>query len=211
MFDRFRSAFQLTSRTQEVRGNSYVPELADVNAFMDEFAGSAFSEGLYRVHTLPGAVRWTEKVGDAFPSLKGNVWAFGFDWLGRHFALSWKHLQGQELGLVMAEPGTGDVLVIPATFASFHDGTLIDQTEEALAKQFFVEWRSSAKGRVINASECVGYQVPLFLGGRDNVENLEVQDAAVYLDICGQLWSQVKGLPPGSKISGITVDGKRPS
>jgi hypothetical protein len=119
-------------------------------------------------------------------------------------------LAGQELGVVMAEPGTGEILEIPTTFAGFHDGILIDRAEEALARNFFEDWRSSAQGRVINASECVGYRVPLFLGGKDTVENLEVQDATVYADICGQLWQQVKDLPPGSKISEITVDGKRP-
>jgi hypothetical protein len=123
---------------------------------MGEWGGSTLNEGLYRVHMVPGAIRWTERVAAAFPSLKGSVWVFGFDWLGRQFALSWKYVRGQELGVVMAAPGTGDVLEIPATFIEFHDSVLVDQADAALAEPFFEHWRATAEGRALGDSECVG-------------------------------------------------------
>ena len=39
---------------------------------------------------------------------------------------------------------------------------------------------------------CVGYKVPLFLGGADVLANLEVIDLSVYVEICGQLRNEAR-------------------
>lgn len=43
--------------------------------------------------------------------------------------------------------------------------------------------------------ECGGYRIPLFLGGEDSLENMEVSDMEVYWDMTDQLWEAVKDLP----------------
>jgi hypothetical protein len=50
----------------------------------------------------------------------------------------------------------------------------------------------------------VGYRVPLFLGGSDTLENLEVTDLDVYWTICGQLRLAAAQLPEGTAIKGIS-------
>jgi hypothetical protein len=40
-------------------------------------------------------------------------------------------------------------------------------------------------------TECIGYRVPLFLGGSDTVENLEKVDLDVYWHLHGQLIQKI--------------------
>ena len=39
----------------------------------------------------------------------------------------------------------------------------------------------------IGLEDCVGYKIPLFLGGNDEISNLEITDMEIYWGICGQL------------------------
>ena len=39
----------------------------------------------------------------------------------------------------------------------------------------------------VGRMECVGYKVPLFLGGEDSLEKMEVSDMEVYWDMTDQL------------------------
>jgi hypothetical protein len=109
--------------------------------------------------------------------------------------------------VMMLEPGTGEALEIPSGFVSFHDEEFVDYRNEALASEFFASWATANPGAVpLQASECVGYRVPLFLGGRDTVDNLEVTDFDVYWTITGQLSIQARNLPAGTPIQGVTID-----
>lgn len=42
-------------------------------------------------------------------------------------------------------------------------------------------------GGDIPHDKCVGYKVPLFLNGEDNISNLELSDIEVYWGIMGQM------------------------
>ncbi|MEU0792390.1 T6SS immunity protein Tdi1 domain-containing protein [Amycolatopsis sp. NPDC005961] len=48
-------------------------------------------------------------------------------------------------------------------------------------------------GKGVSWAVCAGYQVPLFLGGADVVENLEEFDLEVYWSLCAQMWLGVGG------------------
>ena len=47
---------------------------------------------------------------------------------------------------------------------------------------------------------------PLVLGGEAAVENLEASDFVVTMHIRGQIHDQIRGLPPGTKITGFNVE-----
>ncbi|WP_431278627.1 T6SS immunity protein Tdi1 domain-containing protein [Leifsonia poae] len=51
--------------------------------------------------------------------------------------------------------------------------------------------------------ECVGYEVPLFLGGGDEIDNLQVADMEVYWTLTGQLRVATHDLRPGRSVSEI--------
>jgi hypothetical protein len=142
-------------------------------------------------------------VREAFPD-SNQVQVFGFDWLGRQFAVDSRGRRDEDPAVLLFEPGTGEVLEICAHFSMFHDGELIEFKNEALASHFFAQWRAAA-GASVGFSECVGYRVPLFLGGKDQVDNLEIIDLDVYWTIVGQLRTGSRKLPKGTTIRRIAT------
>jgi hypothetical protein len=102
------------------------------------------------------------------------------------------------------EAGTGKALKIPETFLSFHDKELVEDREAALGFSFFQKWRLSG-GASPRRDQCVGYKQPLFLGGADEVDNLEMTDMEVYWTISAQLAAQMRDLPVGTQISGAKI------
>jgi hypothetical protein len=165
--------------------------------------GQSFNEGLYRIHSERSAQDANALVLAAFPEFAKRFSCFGYDWLGRQFAIDAGRGDRQNPLVMMLEPGTGQALEIPFTFSEFHD-SLVDLKEEALAESFFAKWRMSG-GEPPAIDQCVGYIVPLFLGGQDTVENLELTDLDVYWTLVGQLRRQVVGRPDGTQISRIQL------
>ena len=55
-------------------------------------------------------------------------------------------------------------------------------------------------------TEVLSFKVPPILGGAFEADNLEVSDLSVTLSIGGQIHRQLKELPPGARISGVSID-----
>lgn len=92
----------------------------------------------------------------------------------------------------MLDVGAGEVLEVPASLRSFHEEELIEFHGAALASTFYEEWRSvSGDAEPLSLTECIGYKVPLFLGGEDADHNVERTDAEVHWTLTGQLLRQV--------------------
>jgi hypothetical protein len=161
------------------------PRAAGITELLSSSGGSSFSDGLYRLFH-PAAIRsWTQTVESAFPAYRARIAVFGYDWLGRIFALDLRST-GAQWSVLMIEPGTGESFEIPASFADFHNIELVDYAADALSKPFFDEWIAGG-GERPDLTECIGYRIPLFLGGSDTVENLERTDMDVYWHLHGQL------------------------
>jgi len=62
------------------------------------------------------------------------------------------------------------------------------------------------KGIIPNASRVYGFKIPPVLGGATNVANIHVIDFVVSLHISGQLLRQIRDLPPGTRVSGFTIN-----
>lgn len=171
-------------------------------------AGCSFENGLYRFHDAtsgPMALTW---VADAFPEFAARACPFGYDWLGRQLAIDTARKRAGQPLVLLLEPGTGEALEIPTTFDEFHEEELLHHRDAALASEFFEKWtRSSGAALPLAAGDCVGYRVPLFLGGRDTVDNLEVTNLDVYWTICGQLRLGTMHLPEGTPIDNVSISG----
>lgn len=179
---------------------------SDYAEFSEEFAGRTFEGGLYRVHDDRSGPEAEAFISEAFPDFAGRVCPFGFDWLGRQFGLDATRVENEQELILMMEPGTGQALEIPFSFSSFH-AQLFELREPALAESFFRSWAEPRPGSIpLDPLTCVGYQVPLFLGGRDEIDNLEVIDVAVYWALCGQLRLGTLDLPPGTTIRQVSAD-----
>ena len=205
MFQAFRNVFQRDERedlptvqTTPTSGNLEVDQL------LEQFGGGSFNQGLYRVISVGAIARWTQLVTDAFPGFVGRVIPFGFDWLGRVFALdSTRHVNGIS-AVVMLEPGTGEALEIPCGVVALHNVELIQYREEALAESFYKQWRATG-GAIPRVGQCIGYQQPLFLGGTDATDNLELVGLDVYWELAAQLLSATRDLPVGTRVNVFNI------
>jgi len=64
---------------------------------------------------------------------------------------------------------------------NFHDSEIPQYHDACLASEFFNEWFEANGNFVLPHNKCVGYKVPLFLNGEDDIENLEASDMEVIL------------------------------
>lgn len=163
-----------------------------------------FLEGAYRLHRPEDIGRFTNLATAAFPDFSARIECFGADWLGRQFAVDRSRLVDGVPQVLMLEPGTGEALEIPADRASFHAVELIQEADAAAAYSFFKQWLA-AGGVLPDYGQCIGYRKALYLGGIDDLTNLEVVDFDVYWTISAQLLSRVRGLPPGTKLGNISI------
>lgn len=62
-----------------------------------------------------------------------------------------------------------------------------------------------SRGLVLSEAQVYDFTQPPVLGGSMELDNLQVLDFVVALNLAGQVHDQVRGLPPGTRISGITI------
>ncbi|CCV07982.1 hypothetical protein MESS2_660021 [Mesorhizobium metallidurans STM 2683] len=181
-------------------GGNLDTKVPGLNELLASFGGASFKRGLYRINRASEVTRWNARVVLGFPEFAGRITCFGYDWLGRAFAVDTGRLEQGEPGVVMFEPGTGEALEVPANIRAFHDAELQEYEDAALASDFYTKWREIV-GTEPAYTQCVGYKVPLFLNGKDEIENLELSDLDVYWHIMGQLILKVKDLPMGTRVN----------
>ncbi|HEY8719031.1 T6SS immunity protein Tdi1 domain-containing protein [Pengzhenrongella sp.] len=108
------------------------------------------------------------------------------DWLGRQFSLDASRGTRDDPEVLLFDVGAGETLEIPTAFSAFHETELTEYTDAALASEFFEQWLRGHP-EPVRFDQCVGYQVPLFLGGADELGNLGRTDLDVYWTLTGQL------------------------
>jgi hypothetical protein len=64
---------------------------------------------------------------------------------------------------------------------------------------------AESRGLIPDPGQVYNFKVPPVMGGALDVDNVETIDFVVGLNIAGQLHDQIRGLPPGTRISGFTV------
>ena len=146
--------------------------------FLKTMGGKSFLNGMYRIFDEKSIPKWNDIVKKSFPKYKNQISVFGYNWLGRIFALD-----TQRDVVLIFEPGTGEILNTEENFVNFHDSEIPQYHDACLASEFFNEWFEANGNFVLPHNKCVGYKVPLFLNGEDDIENLEVSDMEVYWEI----------------------------
>lgn len=201
--DRFKAAFTITADNAEQASRPAVDfDIRNLEQILSALGGKTFDHGLYRVLRSDQIQLATQAMEGVFPEYRGRIVPFAFDWLGRHFASDRARVESGEPQVLMLEVGVGEAMEIPASVLDFHNLELVDYADDALAAPFWRQWRSE-NPTDLAFTDCVGYKVPLFLGGSDVLANLEVIDLSVYVEICGQLRSKVRTLAPGQSIRSI--------
>lgn len=175
MFVNFESHFDIKIRDGE---KSKSDEIA---FFRSKYQGMSFGNGVYRVFDDTSVDKWKRIITEGYPDFENCFEPFAYDWLGRCFAVDLRN--GTKGNVLMFEIGTADVLEIPCNFVSFHEEEIPLYHDACLASSFFNEWRYQ-NNNDLQMDKCVGYKIPLFLGGIDTVDNLEISDMEVYWYIC---------------------------
>lgn len=178
----------------------------DVDALLRRGGGTVIGQGLLRTHTQDSAREADAFVHDAFPDFGNRVRCFAFDWAGRQFSVDPEPVDAPgSTGVLMFEPGTGDALQIPVDLGEFFREEIVEYSDAALAEGFFTAWRTSGGGAPC-FTESVGYRTPLYLGGVDEISNLELTDTAVYWSLFGQLRLSTLRKPAGTPADSVTID-----
>lgn len=190
------------------RGGSTAP--APVADIVEALGGVSLAGGLYRVLDADGVSRWSTQAAEGFPAYAGRATVFAADWLGRLLAADAARRDGAGRELVlMLEPGTGEVLEIPCTVEAVHTSELLEAADALVAAGFYEQWRTATGDTApLAPTECVGYRVPLFLGGADTTENLERGDMEVYWSLSAQAAAQAAELPEESRVSSLSASPK---
>lgn len=180
MFEIFLSKYKADGSCGEITP-PYKPTVQafGLEEFFNSFSGGSFNNGLYRVHSAERIDFWNNLVGEAFPKFANRIYCFGYDWLGRQFALDTGRLSAKEPLVLMLEPGTGEALEIPVNLVQFHEEEIVNYANEALAVDFFNAWLASGHESPSH-NQCISYKKPLYLGGSDTLTNLEPMDLEVY-------------------------------
>ncbi|MER9306598.1 T6SS immunity protein Tdi1 domain-containing protein [Mesorhizobium sp. M0496] len=200
MFETFQQNFPVDSRAPTDAGDlSLDTKVPGLKELLTSFGGGSFKQGLYRIVRAQDVARWNARVSLGFPEFTGRITCFGYDWQGTAFAVDTGRLEQGEPGVVMFEPDTGEALQIPCNVRTFHDIELIEDEDAILASDGYAMWREAGGAQPAYA-QCIGSKKPLFLGGEETIENLELSDLDVYWHIMGQIIAKVKGLPPGTPV-----------
>ena len=74
------------------------------SALVHGLGGRSFNRGLYRIVSPDDSTAWSERLAMAFPEFTDRLTCFGYDWLGRAFALDGRRQQEGEPAVLMLEP-----------------------------------------------------------------------------------------------------------
>lgn len=149
-------------------------------AFMEYFGGKQFGNGLLRIFEKDDVQNWQNTVTNAYPHFANQFTLFAYDWLGRCFAID--HKENTSGNILMFEIGTHDVLAIPCSFTQFLNEEIPVYHEACLASNFYHEWMNHTD-KSVAIDRCIGYKIPLYLGGEDTIENLEDINMDVYWNV----------------------------
>lgn len=181
MYSEFLKFFNKTVQ-YDIYGSEY-------RTFIIAFGGIQFGGGLFTAFAKADIRYWEEKIADVFPEHKGNFLLFGHDWMGRCYAID---RFSEDERILVFDPGALEVYDIPLKFNDFVNKAIPMNPNECLAIDSFMKWHKTTEG-VISDIECVSYKIPPFLGGADELENLEISNLVDYWQIIGETAKTLRG------------------
>ena len=128
--------------------------------------------------------------------------AFASDWMGRQFCIS---LNSSEIIFVF-DPATQEDFYLEENLLNFHNNILANDKVGFLALDLFEKGVDFLNIVGINYKDCLGFEKPLYLGGKEEETNYEVCDLEVYWDINYQMFNQISALPNGTRVNKVVIN-----
>lgn len=169
-----------------------------LHQLLAQIGGMSFTDGSYRLLSLADVSGWTATIATAWAETAGRVSVCAYDWLGRLFALY------KDSIVLQFSAGDLEFTEIPTDLAGFHNEELVDFRQEVLAYEFYQAWVHSGGARP-HYRQCIGHRTPLFLGGPDEVENLEAIDLDVYWSVSAPVIARARKPGVGGVIGKIEI------
>lgn len=197
----FLQSFDITKRQQDIEDKSFYKDLpSDLFAFLQTYGGVTFDKGLYRVHSFSGSLKWSLMIGEYFPEYMGRIYPFSYDWMGKQFCCD-----STGRMLLMFDPETGEVGEFQQTIPLLHNNDFASDKDGMLSSGLFKDLLLKMSLPEIGYGQCLTYKVPLFLGGKEEIDNYAVQDIEAYWQIQSQIYKQIKDLPDGTVIGKVDL------
>ena len=186
-FKRFINSFPVDEgEVSPFDGAGRLLQIEGLKPFFQNYAGCTFGGGIYRVLRGGEVEAWNEMVLGIFSQFKGTIECFATDWMGRVFA--WDFNRNK---IILLDPGFGEALKIPCNFIELHNQEFVDYPDDSLSQNLYAEYLERFKSTV-SQDQCVGYKISPFLGGEDNLDNMEITDIKVYWSISSDIYNEVK-------------------
>ena len=177
MFDKFLEFFE----EDVIIGNG--SETGEVFSLV--LGGRAFGGGIMFSVAPRDVSTWKENICIAYGAAAQTLKPFAYDWLGDCF------VEDNKGGVHILELGTGEVLNTGLSVETFLAEEIPSFHDQCLLSPFWNDWLASG-GMHPTYGQCIGYKVPLFLGGKDDVSNLELSDLDVYWYVISQTLAKVR-------------------
>lgn len=168
----------------------------DLVVFFSNYGGASYDKGLFRIHSKSSSVYWSNLVSEFFPKYKNRICCFGYDWMGRQFAMDIINPNKSYL----FDPATGEDFVLSQNLEGFFNEELVDYRDDTLAPEDFNYIRNKFALNILMPDKCIGYEKLLFLGGEDDLDNTEIIDLDVYWDLNYKVYSKIRNMEEGSII-----------
>lgn len=188
-YDKFLTNYQLT---QEIPGNLTTVRDAIAREGLAQIKKGVYNKGLYTFISDEESKELLELVKRL--GYKKDLKVFAVDWIGKIFALDpeEKDKNGCETISCYDLSAPSSSFCTQVNFEIFHNVHAVNHRNELFDSNRFDEW-SKSNQPPNDGKTCVGYKVPLFLGGKDDFENMELTDRSVYLHLQAQLFSSING------------------
>ncbi|MFB9235650.1 hypothetical protein ACFFWC_08865 [Plantactinospora siamensis] len=175
MVTRLLSVCPVTDRTGSAESGETPALLRDL---VTKVGGCTLDHGFYRFHTARTATEANVACAALIDGFAGRFHCFAFDWLGREIAVN---VRGRRPAVIVVDPGWGEYCRTDCELDEWHD--VMCGEDDLLAHSFYQEWQQANPGIVLRFDQVVGYRIPLFLGGPEEVSNLELTDREVYFEL----------------------------
>ena len=165
-----------------------------------DIQGRSFDNGLVRFHCRASLERWTGIIRDRIRPSTSDILPLFFDWEGRQF---FHHEEGART--YFFDPATKEIDWLTKSASELLGRICSDEGRDVLGAEVFEAARQHLGGPVLGYDECIGFVLPLFLGGDEAPSNREISNLEVFWEVSRQISEQISDVPDGTRVAGFDL------
>jgi len=166
-------------------------------SILDECYYCSYPYNLIRFHLPKDSIKWNNAVEYAFPEFKTRVHCVASTWIGKQISLD---RANQNERMLILDIGIGEAFEIECAPKIFFKEKSVVRNDLLFDTDLYLAWRKTCSD-TIPEGQCCGFKVPLYLGGKYSVDNMEITDLEVYWHLFGQLFQKTRNLADGTRVA----------